>query len=110
MITALLFAAGVLVGVALVYPQLRDQRAAHTRERREWWVERGVLLNRIKPETAQHVPTGDPVSAPPAVGFDDDDAYWKTGESKDDFARRAFEDELDELGVEATSPLDEVQA
>lgn len=106
MLDAVLFAAGVLVGATLVYALLRDARAAHARERREWWVERGLLLNRIKPETAQFVAADDPVSAPPAVGFDDDDAYWKAGESKDELARRAFMDELSD--ATATSPLDEV--
>lgn len=49
----------------------------HHQDHADWTIERQTLLNRIKPETAQPIITAD---APifPAVGFDDDNAYWET--------------------------------
>lgn len=50
-------------------------------ERRRWEHERGVLLNRIKPETAQVIQTGTepPMFQPPALG--DSDAWWDMQET-----------------------------
>lgn len=51
--------------------------AEHNRERELWHRERSLLLNRINPATAQYVPSGEVRETPPAVGFDDDQAFWK---------------------------------
>ena len=68
--------------VALVIER-RDHRSTIARlnegiiaEREEWRRERGVLLNRIKPETAQAF-DGEALPSLPAVGFDDDAAWWR---------------------------------
>jgi hypothetical protein len=64
-------------------------------ERKEWTRERQILLNRIKPETAQ--PVGDePTTVLPAVGWDDDDDFYaaQAGMSKEELADRAFADEI----------------
>lgn len=52
---------------------LRDEFAA---ERAEWARERGLLLNRIKPETAQPVLPADAETFE-AVAPWDDDGYWE---------------------------------
>lgn len=78
---------------------LADISAAHERERIEWVRERQLLLNRIKPETAQYVPTpGEPIlsPSPPSVPPDDDEAYWaaREGVSKEDLAAALERHEL----------------
>lgn len=60
---------------ALLY-LLTTERADHSEQRREWARERTVLLNRIKPETAQPV-LGEPdYPSPRGVVPDDDAAFW----------------------------------
>lgn len=51
--------------------------------------ERVQLLNRIKPDT-YHPPLSAPeaVSGPPAVGFEDDEGFWKAAESRDELVER----------------------
>lgn len=51
--------------------------------------ERSQLLNRIKPDT-YHPPVSQPdaVMTPPAVGFEDDDGFWKASESRDELVER----------------------
>ena len=50
----------------------------HAEQRREWAQERTVLLNRIKPETAQPA-IGEPeFPSPPGVIPDDDEAFWRS--------------------------------
>ena len=53
--------------------------------------ERQLLLNRIKPETAQYLPDEGPVWAPPAVHPDVDAEYW---ESKEELAERLAREEI----------------
>lgn len=67
---------------------------AWERERAEWFRERQLLLNRIKPETAQPLP-GDDEKVLPAAGWDDDeDVFAATrGMTKDEFAQRMFDAE-----------------
>lgn len=62
-------------------------------ERKEWANERTMLLNRIKPETAQPALYDGPYVAPPAVAMDDDDAFW---ESKEALAERLAHADLAE--------------
>ena len=66
---------------------LADQAA----ERKEWMRERQLLLNRIKPETAQYVAPEVIHPQPEAVSMFDDEDYW---ESKDELAERAMAEEL----------------
>lgn len=66
---------------------LRDQ----AQERKEWMRERQMLLNRIKPETAQYVAPEVIHPQPEAVSMFDDEDYW---ESKDELAERAMAEEL----------------
>ena len=62
---------------ALLY-LLTTERADHAEQRREWSRERTLLLNRIKPETAQPV-IGEPdFPSPPGVIPDDDAAFWRS--------------------------------
>jgi hypothetical protein len=42
--------------------------------------ERGQLLNRIKPETAQPFLASPEIVAPPAIPTEDDGAYWETAD------------------------------
>lgn len=74
-IAVALFAAGALFAAAYGHLQLRDLRAAHERERAEWARERGLLLNRIKPETAQPV-DGELAVPVEAVSEFSDEEYW----------------------------------
>jgi hypothetical protein len=82
----------VLAASGLLVKALLDERA---RAEKEWTRERQVLLNRIKPETAQ--PVGDESETVlPAVGWDDDDDFYaaQAGLSKEELADRAFADEI----------------
>jgi hypothetical protein len=56
------------------------ERAEFQAERETWRVERGELLNRIKPDAQQPTGLGDEVPQPP--DFDDDDAYWSARDIK----------------------------
>jgi hypothetical protein len=76
MIDVACFAAGVLLAIVLAHLHARGERAAHETERREWRRERGVLLNRIKPETAQPV-DDQPLGPVLAVDEFSDEDYWK---------------------------------
>lgn len=51
--------------------------------------ERVQLLNRIKPDTFQ-LPLSQPdaMSIPPAVPFEDDEAFWRAAESRDELVDR----------------------
>lgn len=61
---------------ALLY-LLTTERSDHAEQRREWARERTVLLNRIKPETAQPV-LGEPdYPSPRGIVPDDDAAFWR---------------------------------
>lgn len=71
-------------------------------ERLAWERERGVLLNRIKPETRQYVPihVGDVPSMPAPLPYDDDDAFWREveeRESKEEMAERLMAEEQERL-------------
>ena len=56
---------------------LMTERKDHAEQRREWARERTVLLNRIKPETAQPV-LGEPdYPSPRGIVPDDDEAFWR---------------------------------
>jgi hypothetical protein len=102
--TSLLLLAAVSIGFAwgFAWMQVKDHARyvarlhdEHSRERELWHRERQMLLNRIKPETAQFVPSTEPVQAPPALGFDDEQSYWESqGLSTDDLATAMFEQEL----------------
>ena len=71
-----LAAVSIAALAALVY-LLVAERADHAEQRREWAQERTVLLNRIKPETAQPV-LGEPAyPSPRGVVPDDDAAFWR---------------------------------
>lgn len=65
---------------------------ANERERQQWMDERTLLLNRIKPETAQ--PVLGPVTnlSPAALPPDDDEAFW---EDKNALADRMMRQELE---------------
>lgn len=75
----------------------REQEERFTKERREWDLERGRLLNRIKPETKQYVPltVADVPEMPVPLPYDDDDAYWEDRESREQLAARLMQEELD---------------
>jgi Tfp pilus assembly protein PilV len=86
----------IVLSVALLAVLATSQRtftilnAAREQERKEWMRERQLLLNRIKPETAQYV-APDTIHTPEAVSMFDDEDYW---ESKDELAERAMAEEL----------------
>lgn len=83
-IAVLLLALGVLGVGALFHLRVLD---AHERERQEWTRERQLLLNRIKPETAQSIIEPHVVMQPPAVTFDSDEDYWQAqGPTKEELA------------------------
>lgn len=65
---------------ALFVAALLWREHAMQRERREWTRERGGLLNRIKPETAQHVPDGPEPETFQSPALDDDEAWRKLRE------------------------------
>lgn len=65
--------------------------AAQATERDRWLEDRTLLLNRIKPETAQPVLHTGEVFAPPAIPVDDDDAFF---EDKEHMADRLAQTEL----------------
>ena len=72
-----LAAVSIAALAALVF-LLVTERTDHAEQRREWAQERTVLLNRIKPETAQPV-IGEPeFPSPPGVIPDDDEAFWRS--------------------------------
>lgn len=60
--------------------------------------ERQMLLNRIKPETAQYIPDDGPLLTPQAVNPDIDSTFWQAQEmvSKEQLADRMMEQELAE--------------
>jgi hypothetical protein len=64
--------------------QLTALLKAQETERDRWLEERTLLLNRIKPETAQPVMHTGEFFAPPAVEPDDDQAYWESKEAMAD--------------------------
>ena len=86
----------IVLAVALLAVITANQRTlavvneARETERKEWMRERQLLLNRIKPETAQYIEP-DTIHAPPAVSMFDDEDYW---ESKEELAERAMAEEL----------------
>jgi hypothetical protein len=49
-------------------------------ERGSWTRERGLLLNRIKPETAQHVDVPDDGPGPQPPAWDDSAEWWAEDE------------------------------
>lgn len=66
-----------IAALAALLCLLTTERADHSEQRREWARERTVLLNRIKPETAQPV-LGEPdYPSPRGVVPDDDEAFWR---------------------------------
>ena len=69
-------AAVALAAIAALLYLLTTERADHAEQRREWAQERTVLLNRIKPETAQPV-MGEPEYPSPRSVVDDDEAFWR---------------------------------
>lgn len=71
-----LAAVSVAALAALLY-LLTTERADHAEQRREWAQERTVLLNRIKPETAQPVMGEPEYPSPRGVVPDDDEAFWR---------------------------------
>jgi hypothetical protein len=72
----------------------------HERERELWARERQMLLNRIKPETAQIIALDTHAHTPPAVAFDDDEAYWESrGVSREALADALAEAELAQRGT-----------
>ena len=64
----------VLTGLFLVAWLIREHTFGV--ERREWTRERGLLLNRIKPETAQDPEGPDDGPGPQPPAWDDSEAYW----------------------------------
>lgn len=70
-----LAAVSIAALAALLY-LLTTERADHAEQRREWAQERTVLLNRIKPETAQPVMGGPEYPSPRGVVPDDDASFW----------------------------------
>jgi hypothetical protein len=102
--TALLILAAIatLLPWAFAWAQSRSQAAyigrlhdEHNRERGEWTRERQLLLNRIKPETAQFVTPDEVAHMPPAVRFDDDEDYWASQETREEMAERLAREELE---------------
>ena len=65
-----------LAAIAALLYLLTTERVDHAEQRREWAQERTVLLNRIKPETAQPV-LGEPEWPSPRSVVDDDEAFWR---------------------------------
>jgi septum formation inhibitor-activating ATPase MinD len=86
----------VTLALALIAVLVANQRtlgvlnAAREQERKDWTRERQLLLNRIKPETAQYVEP-ETVHAPQAVDLFDDADYW---ESKEELAERGAREEV----------------
>jgi hypothetical protein len=74
-----------------------DLYAEFTRERERWEIERGTLLNRIKPETAQHVSqaANGETHMPPPIPYDDDDAFQVELETREELAKRLADLELE---------------
>ena len=99
----ILAALSIFAAWAFAYAQAKDQAQyvgrlhdEHNRERDQWARERQLLLNRIKPETAQYIPTEDPKPAPAAIGMDQDDQYWlDQGLSREDLASAMMAQELE---------------
>jgi septum formation inhibitor-activating ATPase MinD len=81
----------ITLAIALIAVLVANQRtlgilnAAREQERKDWTRERQLLLNRIKPETAQYVEP-ETVHAPQAVDKD----FW---ESKEQLAERGAREE-----------------
>lgn len=73
----------VLTALFLVAVYLHDaqRERAHGLERQEWHKERQLLLNRIKPETAQAV-IGDDAPILHAVTPESDKDYWDAVEER----------------------------
>lgn len=69
-------AAVSLAAIAALLYLLTSERADHAEQRREWAQERTVLLNRIKPETAQPIMGEPDYPSPRGVVPDDDAAFW----------------------------------
>jgi hypothetical protein len=82
-----------LVLGAVLAEVLRERRRAEE----QWTRERQLLLNRIKPETAQYIPTEAPQPVPAAIGMDQDDQYWMDqGMSREDLAKAMMAQEVAE--------------
>lgn len=77
---------------AVAQAQLSELLKVQATERDRWLEDRTLLLNRIKPETAQPVLHTDEVFAPPAIPADDDEAFW---EDKEHMADRLAQTELE---------------
>jgi hypothetical protein len=96
-------ALSLIAAWAFAYAQSKDQARyvrvlhdEHNRERDLWFRERQLLLNRLRPETTQYVPTEDPKPAPPAIGMDQDEDYWMDqGMSREDLAAAMMTQELE---------------
>jgi hypothetical protein len=74
MLAALIIEALIIGGLlAFLYLRDRDLSRSFERERTQWFEERQILLNRIKPETAQYVAVTAPESPPAVSEFDDDE-------------------------------------
>lgn len=69
-------AAVALAAIAALLYLLVTDRTAHETERGQWARERSLLLNRIKPETAQAVPGEPEWPSPKGIVPDDDAAFW----------------------------------
>jgi hypothetical protein len=100
---AFLAAIAILAVLAVAVAQARERARyltrlhdEHNREREQWIRERQLLLNRIKPETAQYIPAEGPVVQPKAIGMDQDDDYWTeiAGMSAEDLAQAMMQQEL----------------
>jgi hypothetical protein len=96
-------ALSLLAAWAFAYAQNRDHAQyvgrlhdEHNRERDQWARERQLLLNRIKPETAQYVAPDKPIVPTPPIGMDDDEGHWDRfgGMSTADLADAVMEAEL----------------
>jgi hypothetical protein len=105
--TALIIISGLslLAAWAFAYAQSKDQAKyvrvlhdEHNRERDLWFRERQLLLNRLRPETTQYVPTGEQLVLPPdPIGMDQDDKYWPDEElSREDLAAAMMAQEVAE--------------
>jgi hypothetical protein len=67
---------GLIIAAALLACLLWRENAMQ-KERQAWTRERGVLLNRIKPETAQSMDAPSDTDDPQPAAWDASDQWWE---------------------------------
>lgn len=75
-------AAAIFGLLFVVYQERRAANQEVSKERDRWFEERQVLLNRIKPETAQIVSLAQPEPDPPAISAFDDEEWFEAKQAE----------------------------